>query len=110
MTRQEYLLWLLAEECSEVAQRASKMSRFGSHEIQPGQVLDNTDRLILELVDLIGVLDKMVDEKMIPENFAGEELVEVKRKKIDKYMKYSEQLGILESPSNMRDKQLFVGI
>jgi hypothetical protein len=49
------LLTILIEECAEVAQRATKMLRFGVHEVQPGQPDDNAKRLSLEVGDLEAV-------------------------------------------------------
>lgn len=46
------ILETLIEECAEVIQRATKMLRFGVHEVQPGQPLSNRDRLSLEVGDL----------------------------------------------------------
>jgi hypothetical protein len=45
MTREQHLLTILAEECGEVVQRASKAIRFGLDESQPGQLDDNKKRL-----------------------------------------------------------------
>ncbi len=52
MTLIQYLCQLLSEECSELSQRASKLSRFGWDEIQPGQDLNNFERLMGEKVDV----------------------------------------------------------
>lgn len=46
----------LIEEAAEVIQRATKMLRFGVHEVQPGQPLSNRQRLSLELGDMEAVL------------------------------------------------------
>lgn len=46
------ILETLIEECAEVIQRATKMLRFGAHEVQPGQDKDNSVRLALEIGDL----------------------------------------------------------
>tara|TARA_Y100001956_G_scaffold82692_1_gene104772 strand:- start:4759 stop:5121 length:363 start_codon:yes stop_codon:yes gene_type:complete len=55
MTLIQYLCLLISEECNEVGQRASKLSRFGHDEVQPGQTLDNFERLRGEKVDLMVV-------------------------------------------------------
>lgn len=49
---QRELLEILIEECAEVQQRATKMLRFGVEEVQPGQDLNNAERLSLEFGDL----------------------------------------------------------
>jgi hypothetical protein len=46
----------LIEECAEIIQRATKMLRFGVHEVQPGQPLSNRIRLSDEIGDFQAVL------------------------------------------------------
>jgi hypothetical protein len=53
MNLHQFLSDLLQEECNEVGQRASKLSRFGHDEIQPGQPYTNYERLEDELDDLL---------------------------------------------------------
>lgn len=60
MNRTEHLLWVLAEECAEVAQRASKAARFGLDEVQPGQALTNEERLWQEMCDLCAVGEMLI--------------------------------------------------
>ena len=48
MTREEHLLTIVAEECNEVAQRATKALRFSLEEIEPGQEFSNRERLFQE--------------------------------------------------------------
>lgn len=52
MTKREYLLVCLMEECAEVAQRASKALRFGLDEVQQGKDLSNEQLIVEELRDL----------------------------------------------------------
>ena len=51
------LLVILAEECAEVAQRVSKLLRFGADEIQPDQPDTNAARLGFEVGDLQVMVD-----------------------------------------------------
>ena len=51
------LLAILAEECAEVIQRATKSLRFGVTEVQPGQPLGNHHRLGQEAGEVLAVLD-----------------------------------------------------
>ena len=53
MNLHQFISDLLQEECNEVGQRASKLSRFGYDEIQPGQPLNNLERLEDEIDDLL---------------------------------------------------------
>ena len=57
-------LTLLIEECAEVQQRATKMLRFGRDEIQPGQPLDNSERLSREIGDLSVVIDLVIKMRL----------------------------------------------
>lgn len=51
----------LIEEAVEIAQRGTKLLRFGIDEIQPGQELTNKARLSQEIGDLLGVLDFAIE-------------------------------------------------
>lgn len=94
MNRQEHLLAILAEECAEVAQRASKALRFGLGEVQPGQELTNAERIEGELTDLFSVVLMLVDEgHLVLKDRRGAEVA--KRAKVEKFLQLSEQLGTL---------------
>lgn len=82
MTETEILLCCLAEECAEVAQRVSKALRFGLGERQPGQPLDNAERIVDELNDLITVADMLVERGILKSP------LEEKAEKYDKVMRY----------------------
>ena len=60
MTPDQYWLCKIAEECTEVAQRALKAQQFGLSEIQPGQDLTNLERLADEFRDLLITFDEMM--------------------------------------------------
>jgi hypothetical protein len=51
---------LLSEECNELGQRASKLSRFGADEIQPSQELTNFERLRFEKVDVMVIYNLLL--------------------------------------------------
>lgn len=91
VNREQYLLSCLAEECAEVAQRASKALRFGMKEVQPGQDKSNARRLSDEMTDLVTVYSWLV-QTANPNLQPSRE----KSMKIKKYMEYSRELGILE--------------
>ena len=55
--RERELLEILIEECAEVQQRATKALRFGLKEVQPGQNLNNIERMSEELGDVFCVLE-----------------------------------------------------
>lgn len=54
------LLEILHEECNEVGQRISKAMRFGLPEIQPDQLLKNSERIGHEAGELQEVLDRLI--------------------------------------------------
>ena len=79
------LLDILIEECSEIIQRATKMKRFGVLEIQPGQDLNNAERLALECGDFAEVARLVTDAGMAPWSHIKIG-VEHKQKQLAKYM------------------------
>lgn len=99
MTRSEYLLSCLAEECAEVIQRVTKAQRFGLQETQPEQPLTNAERIQYELADLSTVVEMLYEEGLLPDpdlEHRWEEMRNAKRAKIKKYMDYSVECGALE--------------
>jgi hypothetical protein len=101
-TKVDYLLIKLAEEASEVAQRALKAVEFGLEEVQPDQELSNTERIGGEVIDMITILLMLSEEGVeIQEAAARDEavlntMIEAKKAKVEKYMQLSRDLGKLE--------------
>lgn len=97
MKLEEYVLWLLAEECAEVAQRCAKSARFGPHESQLGHA-DNVTRLSDEVWDLLTVLDIASDLGLVDMGTEAEKAdrLQAKRLKIARFMGYSVSLGTLD--------------
>jgi hypothetical protein len=88
----------MAEECAEVAHRASKALRFGLDETQPLHKSTNAQRIIQEMEDLLTVTQMLIEEGSLtglygirPLSFKG------KREKIEKYLRYSEKCGTLDA-------------
>jgi NTP pyrophosphatase (non-canonical NTP hydrolase) len=101
MTRTEHLLWILAEECAEVAQRASKAARFGLTEVQPGQIKTNAQRLTDEMTDLSAISQMLFKEGPLPAiNFVS---ILNKEKKIEEFLLYSKECGTLDRDQTMPD-------
>lgn len=98
MTRTDHLLWILAEECNEVAQRASKAARFGLGEIQPGQPLTNAERLMGEFAELTAAMKMLLEEDRfsMPEDWDLEALADKKAAKVEKFLLYSKECGRLD--------------
>lgn len=98
LTKEQYLLIQAAEECAEVAHRVSKALRFGLNEVQEGQSLNNRARLEGEIIDLTAVLYFLGQMEIVNLNSEeSQKLFEEKLDKIDRYMAYSREQGILEA-------------
>jgi len=96
MTRQEQLLVILMEECAEVSQRASKALRFGLTDpagTEPGQPYTNQDRLLMEINDLYAVIDMTFNNRG---SYLSPMLIQDKKEKVEKYLKLSKKLGLLD--------------
>jgi hypothetical protein len=94
MKIKEYLLLLLAEECSEVAQAASKCVRFTPEHTYSGYDKSNLERLKVELSDICSVLfllETELDTKF--ELTHSEEKVNT----IIKYLGISREMGTLDA-------------
>ena len=103
MTRTDHLLWILAEECAEVAQRASKAARFGLAEVQPGQPLTNARRIMAEMNDLVAVYQLLAGPVVSPTSplfrsnpHECQAAITEKQIKIEKFLRYSAECGRLE--------------
>lgn len=96
MDRAEHLLVCLAEECAEVSQRVSKALRFGLDESQPGQSMDNRERIIEELQDLFAVVAILHGEQILPYLHVPPEITRAKRDKIEHFMAISREQGVLQ--------------
>lgn len=92
MKRHEHLLIILAEECAEVAQRATKALRFGLDEVQPGQERTNAQRIMGEMNDLFTVVEMLQRDGKLPATPGPAERV-AKVEKIEWFLNYSRQLG-----------------
>jgi len=95
MTHEEFYFLKLAEECAEVAQRASKLLQFGPDEVQEGQGENNLQRLRGELNDLLSIVEILESEYDLPRPSEEEMVVHylAKREKLAKYLALSEKLG-----------------
>ena len=76
---------ILQEECAEVIQAVSKVSRFGIDNYKPGKPLTNREHLEEELGDVLAMVDIMLEQGIV--NIS--KLEEAKRAKIEKLKKWS---------------------
>ena len=102
MSNEQHLLLKLIEECAEVQQRASKYMQFGGQETQTGHIDDNTTRLVMEINDLICTIALLSEENILPTPNADDLRAWYERKveKIEKYRRYSQELGYVEGARN----------
>lgn len=101
MNRLEHLLWVLAEECAEVAQRASKAARFGIDEVQPGQALTNEERIWQEMNDLAAVGEMLI--ALRGQGGLRRDAVEAKKAKVEKFLLYSAECGAFHTDEAKHD-------
>jgi hypothetical protein len=94
----QFLCTLVSEECNEVGQRASKLSRFGADEVQEGHTLTNSQRLIQEKHDFAVVYNLLLsaagyidDPTEVPQMTRLE-----KEKKVLKYAQLSVSKGMID--------------
>jgi len=93
MNREQLLLTVVGEECSEVQQRCSKAIRFGMKEIQRDQPLNNSERILLEFNDLVATIELLYGIPIYM--LIDKDQTEAKKEKIEKYINYSAELGIV---------------
>jgi hypothetical protein len=106
MTIKQFYLLKLAEECAEVAQRASKQMQFGPDEVQAHRsdsggkdgLLPNKTRLLNEFTDLCGVADALRElGELDLDSVDYDEVIANKKARLKKYLEYSQSLGLVEN-------------
>lgn len=86
MDRQDHLLIILAEECAEVQQAATKALRFGLDDFY--KILPtNRQKISQELGDLFGVYEMLISEGILerPLEFS----ISQKKEKVEEFLLYS---------------------
>jgi NTP pyrophosphatase (non-canonical NTP hydrolase) len=76
---------ILQEECAEVIQAVSKISRFGIDNVKPGKPKTNRAHLEEELGDMLAMIDILIDKGIV----SSDRLVSAKTAKIEKLKKWS---------------------
>ena len=95
MTKEEYLLTVLSEECAEVQQAVSKILRFGKNNFNPMTEIKNLDQLQTEIIHIYASVNLLIENSIIDEdilgNFKNYEESNRKKEKVlcfyDKYIK-----------------------
>lgn len=96
LNKPTYLLVCLIEECAEIIQRVCKAIRFGFDEVQPGQDMNNLDRISQEVDDFQGVA-QMLDLEGYKVLHFDDVAIQNKIEKVRRYMPLSIERGMLES-------------
>jgi hypothetical protein len=97
MSRADYLLSHLAQECNEVAIRCTKAQMFGLDEVQPEQPLTNRELIAEELADLYAMVDELQRSGYLPV-FAERDhaaRISAKQRKAMHFRGHSRELGRL---------------
>jgi NTP pyrophosphatase (non-canonical NTP hydrolase) len=84
-TKIKETLDILQEECAEVIQAVSKISRFGLDNLKPGKPKTNREHLEEELGDLLAMIDILHEMDIV----SWENLDVAKGAKIEKLKKWS---------------------
>ena len=84
-TKEKEVMDILQEECAEVIQAVSKISRFGIDNIKPGKPKTNREHLEEELGDMLAMIDIMLELSVI----SLDNLEIAKKAKIEKLKKWS---------------------
>ena len=101
MNTPEHLITCLGEEGIEVALElakvCSKTNRFGLREVSVADPAgpDNTERLVNELNDLLGVVAVLVEEGILPRNWQNFWKQTEKRRRVRHFMAYAREQGVL---------------
>ena len=96
MTKEQYLLLCIAEECCEVGQRATKAARFGIGETQSGHTETNAERFVGELTDLLALVEKLSEcDGRFPAVTDHGKIQKVA--KYEKYLAYSQSIGQVDN-------------
>lgn len=83
-----------------MAQRVSKALRFGLTEIEPGQELNNAQRITQEFHDALAVVEMLEDAGALGRS-SDTHAIERKKAKILVFMEYAERCGTL-TPNDSR--------
>ena len=94
MTKTEYLIVCLIEELSEMQQELSKCLRFTINDKHPSKQETNLEGVCREWSDVLAILEQLDDQGIVIES--DDRQIDAKHAKLEKFMRYSEELGVLE--------------
>ena len=85
ISKEKEVMDILQEECAEVIQAVSKISRFGLDNFKPGKPKTNREHLEEELGDLLAMVDILIELGVVNE----EALQRAEVAKIEKLKRWS---------------------
>jgi hypothetical protein len=115
MDRQEHLLTILGEECSELHQEICKALRFGiNHQNNSSET--NAHRIFKEFNDLLS-MSEMVNDSVVKTSkgitysdkgimYRDDNLILEKKAKVEKFLLHSKECGTLDDPKDAEIKRL----
>ncbi len=107
MTREQYILSCLAEECAEVQLIISKYNRFGGDSFHPNDPnkVPNKTKLTQEIMDLMALIQAVGMNGLLDESTPSEaeKCIQAKLNRLDGYMLISEELGTLQKDPQPED-------
>lgn len=99
MKLNEYLTVVAMEECAEIQQVLSKALRFGFDDYHPDRPSEsNQEEILTEFYQLTAMIEELQKQKVIG-HFSQETIDVIKAEKIKKvnhYMTYSKEKGLLD--------------
>lgn len=95
----QFLCTLVSEECNELGQIASKITRFGIHEIKPDQNFTNAERLNQEFIDVRVAIEMLqYHSGLITTSQYSPHECEARKEKLERireYANYSQRCGAI---------------
>jgi len=92
MNRNEHLLVILMEECTELAHATSKALRFGKGSMYDG--ISNSQKMLNEYNDILAVVE-MLEKDGVVDMYEDADRIEAKKKKIARFLRDSKRIGTL---------------
>jgi hypothetical protein len=89
LTKIEYLLTCLNEECAEVQKESTKILRFGPSSHHPNSTVTNVDKLLKECIDILSIFELLKEERFL--YITKEQSQEMKKYKKEKVIRLYKQ-------------------
>jgi NTP pyrophosphatase (non-canonical NTP hydrolase) len=110
-TLEDHMLFVLAEECAEVAKEGCKAGRFGLDDRNPLLAEAAPQRAMIrhELADLLAVVEMMVELRMIENPMELRAEMQEKKRKVLRYLGYARDAGALSVGQAARAEEIIAG-